>query len=191
MKYFKDRDGNRVLQATPEETHALRPSIAAYLRRHLIPEQDVDDYCQEVEIVTFQAIRDQRLVVSRFTRPVDALLRFTLATAWNVTRNHTRKLSTRREVLSGELPDIVGPNPEGRLDARETLLRLTSYPRIARILFDAVFIASTVKYVNVPKSTYENRVVKARAKARDIESGRCREPVQPAPPSPRHRKGKR
>ena len=193
MKYVVNHAGNRILQATPEETRALRPRIAACFRkRSNIPAVDIEDFCQEVEITTWRAIQEQRIVGNEFARPVDALLNFMLTVAWNLWRNHSRKRSVWREVLADdELPDMVGPDPEGRLETRETLLRLTRREDIAGLLLEAVNVPASIRYANVPKSTYSSQLVQARSWARDVDAGKWREPRQPTPPTPKHRKKKR
>ncbi len=187
MRYRTNQAGVRVVDATPEDIRALRPSIAACLRSRRLSENDIDDFCQEVEIVAWTALVDGRISGGPFARPVDALLRFMMAVAWNLWRNHRRRSSTRSEALVDELPDVPGPSPDGRINARETLLRLTAREDITNLLLDAINVSSTGRN-NVPRSTFGVRLTNARSVARDIESGRYREPRQPIPPSPRHRK---
>lgn len=192
MKYIINPAGNRIVQATPEETRKLRPSIAACFRkRSNVPEVDIEDFCQEVEIVAWRAIQEQRIVGNEFARPVDALLNFMLSVAWNLWRNHSRRRSVWREVIVDEMPDMIGPSPERRFDARETLLRLTKREDIAGLLLEAVNVPASVRYANVPKSTYSSRLIQARSWARDVDAGRWQEPRQPIPPTPKTRKKKR
>jgi hypothetical protein len=191
MKYIINPAGNRIVDATPKETYSLRPSIAACFRSRRVSEGDIEDFCQEVEIVAWKAIEDQRIVGNAFSRPVDALLKFMFAVAWNLWRNHYRKLSVRNEALVDELPEMIGPSPDGRLDARETLLHLSTHPEIIRILLEAVNVPTSLRYTNVAKSTHFSRLTYARSVARNIALGRYREPRQPIPPTPKTRKKQR
>jgi len=181
MKYIRNHAGNRIVVATPEETHALRPAIRASYRRWKAPDSMIDDFCQEVEIVTWRCIVDQRIVGDRFQHPEDALLNFMFMVAWNVYRNHTKRRSTRNEVFVDELPDMAGPSPERRLDARDTLLRLTMREDVARVLLDAVNVPATERVAELPRNTYYSRLTQARRWARDVDAGQWREPKQAMP----------
>lgn len=190
MKYIINPAGNRIVEATPEETRKLRPSIvAAFRKRNCIAFADIEDFCQEVEITTWRAIQEQRIVGNEFARPVDALLNFMLSVAWNMWRNHSRKRSVWREILADdELPDMVGPDPEGRLETRETLLRITMREDIAGLLLEAVNFPAAERYRGAPKSSYGYHLTQARRWARDVDAGK---PCMPDPPTPKHRKKKR
>lgn len=190
MKYIINHAGNRIVQATSNEVHALRPPIvAAFRKRSNIPVGDIEDFCQEVEIVAWRAITEQRIVGNEFARPVDALLGFMLTVAWNMWRNHSRKRSVWRELLADdEMPDMAGPELDSRFETRETLLRLTEREDITWILLEAVNVPASIRYANVPKSTYSSRLTSARRWARNVEAGK---PCMPDPPTPKHRKKKR
>jgi hypothetical protein len=188
MKYIRNLAGNRIVVATAEETHALRPAIRASYRRWKAPDGSIDDFCQEVEIIAWRGIVEQRIVGDRFQHPEDALLNFMFMVAWNVWRNHTKRRSTRNEVCVDELPDMAGPSPERRLDARETLLRLTTREDVARVLLDAVNIPATERVGGIPRNTYYSRLTNARRWARDVDAGEWREPSMPDPSTPKTRK---
>jgi DNA-directed RNA polymerase specialized sigma24 family protein len=192
MRYIVNPAGNRIVVATPTETHALRPSIAASFRSRYVSEGDIEDFCQEVEIVAWQAVQEQRIVSNDFVRPVDALLSFMFAIAWNLWRNHRRKRWVWNEAVVDEMPDVAGPDPDGRIDARETLLRLMMREDIARILIDA---ASDVPFAervgDLPRTTYFSRLTNARKWAKEVDAGRWRGPKQPTPSTPWKRKKKR
>jgi len=151
----------------------------------------IDDFCQEVEIVAWRGIVDQRILGDRFQHPEDALLNFMFMVAWNVWRNHTKRRSTRYEVFVDQMPDKIGPSPERRLDARETLLRLMMREEVARVLLDAVNVPAAERYQGTPKSTYGTQLSNARKWARDVDAGHWREPRMPNPSTPKHRKKKR
>lgn len=193
MKYIVNHAGNRIVEATPEEVHTLRPSIvAAFRKRSNVPAADIEDFCQEVEITTWRAIQEQRIVGNEFARPVDALLGFMLTVAWNLWRNHSRKRSVWRELLADdEMPDMVGPAPDVRFETRETLLRLTAREDITGILLEAVNFPAAERYRGAPKSSYGYHLTQARSWARDVDAGKWREPKQTTPPTPKHRKKKR
>jgi hypothetical protein len=191
VKYIINAAGNRIVVATPQETRSLRPSIRACFRGWRANDDDIEDFCQEVEIITWKCVQDQRIQGDHFARPVDALLDFMLSVAWNVWRNHSRKRYPRCEVLHEEMPDVAGADPEGRIDARETLLRLTMREDIARILLDVVNVPFAARHRDLPRTTYCKRLVNARKWARDVDAGHWRGPKQPFPPKLKHRKKKR
>lgn len=193
MKYIINPAGNRIVVATPEETHALRPRMRSAFRGWRANGGDIEDLCQEVEIIVWRAIAEQRIPGNGFARPRDALLEFMFSVAWNVWRNHSRKRSTRSEVPcpDDELPDVAGPSPEGRIDARETLLQLTMREDIARVLLDALSVPPEVRYANVAKSTYGSRLTKARRWARAVDTGHWKAPTMPDPTGWKKRKKKR
>lgn len=193
MKYIINPAGNRIVIATPEETHALRPRMRTAFRCWRANGGDIEDLCQEVEIIVWRAIAEQRIPGNGFARPRDALLDFMFSVAWNVWRNHSRKRSTRSEVPcpDEDLPEVAGPSPEGRIDARETLLHLTLHEDIARVLIEAVNVPSKVRYANVVKSTYGSRLTKARQWVRDVDAGHWKTPRMPVLPKLKHRKKKR
>jgi DNA-directed RNA polymerase specialized sigma24 family protein len=190
MRYRINPAGNRIVEATPEETRALRPAIAATFRRWRANEDDIEDFCQDVEIVAWQAITEQRVPGDGFKRPVDALLDFMIAVGWNLWRNHSRKHSVRNEALVEQVPDVPGPFPDGRFAAREALIRLSMRPDIARILLTSLNISRSARQANMPKSTFWSHVTQARKQARYIAEHSL-EPRQPTPPTPWKRKGKR
>lgn len=179
MKYIVNAAGNRIVVATPKETHALRPSIRACFRGWRANDDDIEDFCQEVEIITWKCIIEQRIQGDHFARPVDALLDFMLSVAWNVWRNHSRKRYTRCEILHDDLPDVAGPSPEGRFAARETLLRLTMHEDIARILLAALDGPYPGPREGMAKSTFWKRHKQARRWARDVDAGHWRGLKQP------------
>lgn len=191
MRYIRNEAGNRIVVATPEETHALSPAIRACYRRWKAPDGSIDDFCQEVEIIAWRGIVEQRIVGDRFQHPEDALLNFMFMVAWNVWRNHTKRRSTRNEVFVDEMPEMAGPLPEGRLDARETLLRLTMREDVVRVLLDVVNLAFDERKRDVPRGTYYSRLCNARKWARDVDAGHWREPRMPDPSTPKQRKKKR
>lgn len=191
MKYVINSAGERVVSATPEETRALRPAIRAGFRHWKASDADAEDCIQDVELITWIAIVEKRIPAGRFARPVDALRDFMFAVSWNLWRNLSRKRARRSEVIFDEFADMSGPSPERRLEARETLLRLTAYPKIAALLLDAVNVEPAIRYADTPRSTYSTRLTNARKIARYLDSERYREPKQPAPSTPKLRKKKR
>ncbi|MBK9263653.1 MAG: sigma-70 family RNA polymerase sigma factor [Polyangiaceae bacterium] len=179
------------MDATPEETRALRPSIRAALHRWRCPDGDIEDFCQDVEIITWQAIVEQRVLGDRYNRPEDALLGFMFQVAWNAWRNHSRKQSTWRELLCNEMPDMVGPNPDACLEARDSLQRIAMHPDVARILLVVLDGPYPERREGLPKSTFWSRREQARKWAKDVDAGHWREPPQPVPATPWKRKGRR
>jgi hypothetical protein len=168
----------------------LRPSIRACFRGWRANDDDIADFCQEVEIITWKCVQDQRIQGDHFARPVDALLDFMLSVAWNVWRNHSRKRYPRCEVLHDELPDVAGPSPDGRFAARETLLKLTMHEDIARILLLSVNGPRPELREGMPRATFWGHVTKARHWARDVDAGHWQKPRQPVLPKLKHRKKK-
>jgi len=143
MRYRINEAGNPMVVATAEELHALRPVICACFRRRA-NNGDVDDFAQDVEIIVWQALNEGRVPGHRLIFSV----------SWNVWRNHYRKRSTRCEVLHDELPDVAGPSPECRIDARETLRRIAMREDIARVLLGSVNASPAIRYEEVAKSTF-------------------------------------
>jgi DNA-directed RNA polymerase specialized sigma24 family protein len=188
MRYRINHAGNRIVEATPAETHALTPCICAALRRWHCPESNVEEFAQDVELITWQALAEQRVMGDRFARPRDALLAFMFAVAWNQWRNHSRRRTTRYEELHDEIPDVVGPEPDPRLEAREALERISMHEDIAWILATVLRGERPEHLVGLPRSTFYTRVAEARRHARDVAAGK---PHMPDPPTPKHRKGKR
>lgn len=191
MRYITNPAGNRIVDATPEETRTLRPSIRACFRRWGANGGDIEDFCQDVEVIVWRAIAEQRIPGDGFKRPEDALLNYMFMVAWNIWRNHSKRQATRSEVFVIEMPEMPGPDPEPRLDARETLLRLTAREDIARVLLDSVNVPAKKRYEHVPKSTYGYQLTQARRWARDVDEGRWQKPRQPVTPTPWKRKKKR
>lgn len=192
MKYITNPAGNRIVDATSKDIRALRPSIAMNMRWRHISEADVEDFCQEVEIITWQAILDRRIVGNKFARPIDALLHFMLAVAHNLWRNHRRKRSVWREILADDdMPDMVGPDPDRRFEARETLLLLTKHEDVTRILLDVINVPVKERTACIPRNTYYSQLANARKWARDVDDGKWCEPRQPTPPTPKNRKKRR
>lgn len=188
MQYRLNHNGDRIVDASPEETHALRPAIRACFRRWRAFDADIEDFCQHVELVTWQAIVDGRIRGDGFARPVDALLDFMFAVAWNQWRNHSRKRSVWREVLHDELPDVASPSPDARIEARDVLQRISMRPDVARVLLAAVNGPYPERREGLPKSTFWSRREQALKWARDAVEGA---PNMPDPPTPKHRKKKR
>lgn len=192
MRYRINEAGNPMVVATPAEVHALRPAIHACFRRWRANEGDIEDFAQDVEIVVWQALDEGRVPGRALMKPQDALLDYMFAVAWNVWRNHGRKRSTRSEVLCNELPDMAGLDPVGRIDARETLQRISTRPDIVRVLMLAVNEVPTVeRYEGKSKSTYGYHLTNARKWAKDVDAGRWQAPRQPVPMTPWKRKKKR
>lgn len=191
MKYERDQAGNRVVVATPEEVRSFRPSVRACLRRWKARDVDLEDFCQETEIIVWKALTERRINGNRFEKPVNAFLDFLFATAWNLWRNHSRKRATRLEVLSDEIREAIGPDPEGRLDARETLRQIATRGGIAQVLLDAVNLTFAERLHDLPHGTYCSKLAKARSWARDVDAGQWREPKQAARSTWKQRKKSR
>lgn len=191
MRYRINEAGNPMVVATPADVHALRSAICAAFRRWRANEGDIEDFAQDVEIVVWQALDEQRVPGHRLMKPRDALLDFIFSVSWNVWRNHSRKRSTRSEVMHDEMPDVAGSDPDGRFDARETLRRIVAHVDIARVLLDSVNIPASERYIGTPKSTYGYHLTNARKWAREVDAGRWQAPTQPVPITPWKRKKKR
>ncbi|MBK9259818.1 MAG: hypothetical protein IPM54_08270 [Polyangiaceae bacterium] len=195
MRFVINHAGNRIVDATPEETHALRPCICAALRRHGCPEREIDDIAQHVEIVTWQGIQDGRIQGYELDEPDVALLRFMFLVAKNAFMNYKRKASTRYEAFQDEPAEWPSCSPVARLEARDLLRRIEERPLVARFLLN---VAAEVPYVEryhdaqMGDGTYNARLARSRKWLRSVvTSGRWREPPQPTPPTPWHRKKRR
>jgi DNA-directed RNA polymerase specialized sigma24 family protein len=181
MRFVINPAGNRIVDATPEETHALRPALRASFRRWRANEADIDDICQNVEIITWQALSEGRVHVPDETRPADALWQWMYGVAWNQWRNHSRRRWLRCEVSTNEVPDVASQSPVPRLEARDTLRRIATDPQAADLLLASL----TGERSTTPKSTFWHRVGQARKWAREVDAGKIR---MPDPPTPKHRK---
>jgi hypothetical protein len=191
MRYRINPAGNRIVDATPEETRTLRPCIVAAFRRWRAPEGDIEDFAQNVEIVAWQAIQEQRVPGDGFKRPEDALLDFMFAIAWNQWRNHSRLRSTRCEVLHDELPDMASSSPDAMIEARDALRRISMRPDVARILLATLDGPYPERRENLAHGTFWSRRKQARTWAKDVVLGHWREPSMPEPSTPWKRKKKR
>lgn len=195
MRYRKNHNGDPIVDATPKETHALRPVICAVLRRHGCPSREIDDIAQHVEIVTWQAIQDGRIQGYELIDPEDALIQYMFVVAQHAFMNYRRKASTWREQLQDEPVEWPSRSPVARLEARDLLRRIEERPLVARFLLS---VATEVPYVEryrdagMSDGTYNTRLACSRKWLRSVvTSGRWREPPQPDPPTPWKRKGKR
>jgi hypothetical protein len=177
MKYRKNHNMDPVVDASPEEVHALRPSIFAYLRRHGCPVEWLEDCAQDVEIVVWQGVAEGRIKGDRVTTPQNALLRFVFMTSWYVWNNHSRRRAGWYEILSDEPPEMASRCPVARLEARETLWRILAEPHTVSVLLGAVDTGPTT----TPRSTTHERLTRARRWARDVDAGQWREPRQAMP----------
>lgn len=173
MRYIINAAGNRIVVASPEETHALRPCIVAYLRRHGCPPQWLDDCAQDVELIVWQSIVDRRVQGDRATKPENALLRFVFMTSWYVWKNHSRRRAGWYEILADDPPEMVGPCPMPCLEARDALRRISAEPRTTHALLAALNGAPK----DTPRTTQADRVTRARHWAREVVA----EPKQPMP----------
>jgi hypothetical protein len=191
MHYEKNHVGNRIVVATPAETHALSPCICAAFRRWRCPEGDIEAFAQDVELTTWVALTEKRVMGDRYARPRDALLAFMFQIAWNLWRNYSRRNSTRCEILHDELPDIEGPDPDPRYEARDALRRIAARPGVGTILLLSLQGPRPERDVNLPRATFWRYVAEARKEARRIMTEHSRKPPQPIPPTPWKRKGKR
>lgn len=187
MKYRKNHNGDPVVDASPGEIYALRSCIFAYLRRHGCPEQWLEDCGQDVTIIVWQGVVEGRIKGDRVTTPQNALLRFVFMTSWYVWKNHSRRRAGWYEILSDEPFDMVGPCPTACLEAREVLRRIFAEPTITSVLLAGI----DGPEVPTPRSTHADRVARARRWARELLAEHAREPQQPVPPTPWHRKKKR
>ena len=187
MRAVINAAGNRIVDATPEETHALRPAIRAAFHRWRASEADIEDFCQHVEIITWHALSEGRVPVPPLTRPDDALWQWMYGVAWNLWRNHCRRNWLRHEVLTNELPDIPSCSPIRQLEARNVLRRILMDSQAADLLLASI----DGQRDTMPRSTFWRRVAEARKWVREIDAGRCRKPRMPVPAIAKHQKKKR
>ena len=187
MKYRKNHNGDPVVDASPVETHALRPCIFAYLRRHGCPVQWLEDCAQDVSIIVWQAMAEGRIKGDRVTTPQNALLRFVFMTSWYVWKNHSRRRAGWYEILSDEPPDMASRCPTAYLEAREVLRHVFAEPTIASVLLAGI----DGPEVPTPRSTHAERVTRARRWARELLAEHAKEPRMPDPSTPKLRKKKR
>ncbi len=187
MKYRKNHNGDPVVDASPGEIYALRPSIFAYLRRHGCPDQWLEDCGQDVTIIVWQGVVEGRIKGDRVTTPQNALLRFAFMTSWYVWKNHSRRRAGWYEILSDEPPDMASPCPTACLEAREVLRNIFAEPTITSVLLMGI----DGPEVPTPRSTHAERVTRARRWARELLAEHTREPRMPDPSTPKHRKKNR
>lgn len=195
MRFIINPAGNRIVEATPEETHALRPVICAVLRRYGCPEREIDDIAQNVEIITWQAVRDTRIMGHDLEEPRDALVMWMIAVARGVFLNYRTRASTRHEVFPDDPFDVGSGSPVARLEAREFLRKLEAHPKVARLLLNAaaeMTLPEREEDSGCTPGTYYVRITAAQRWARKVATtGVWRRPPMPDPPTPKHRKKNR
>lgn len=195
MKYRTNHNGDPVVDASPEETHALRPVIRAVLRRYGCPEREIDDIAQHVEIVTWQAIGEGRVHGHDLEEPRDALVMWMIGVAHNGFRSWRNRSSTRREILPDEPHDIPSCSPMARLEARDLLLRIADHPSVARLLMNAaegMTLTEREQDADMTSGTYYVRITTAQRWIKRVaRTGLWQRPPMPDPPTPKTRKKKR
>jgi len=200
-----DPEARPIVIATPKEIRALRPAICASLRRYGVYERWVDDLAQDVEIVTWQALGEERVRGGATISPDNALLGFALMVARGLAANHRNRASNRREWLTGDLRhevkegqdpslilDPVDPHDlEAQIEARDLISKIVPLT-IAKVLLAAAFgdpLNERAKNAAVTRCTESSRLTRARRWFRAaVESDKWRQPSQPEPPRPRDRK---
>lgn len=183
--------GNRIVDATPQEIHALRPAIVAALRRYGCPIHEVEDRAQDVEILVWQAVIEGRVWCDRLTSAKSALISFTFQAAWYVWKNYSRRHSTWREILTDDPPELATSCTEARLEARDTFRRIGEQPTLAEILLLSLNGSRSEERANMARTTFWSRVIVARKWAREVDAGHWQPPRQPVPMTPRKRKKNR
>lgn len=195
MRFYVNAAGNRMVDATPEETHSFRPVVCAVLRRYGCPEREIDDIAQHVEIITWQAIGEGRVRGHDLEEPRDALVMWMVAVAQNGYRNYRNKGSTWREVLPAEPLDIPSRSPVARMEARDVLRKIAAHPNVARLLFNAATempLAEREQAAGMTEGIYYARITTAQRWAKKVAtSGVWRRPPMPDPSTPKLRKKKR
>lgn len=195
MRFIVNHAGNRIVDASPEETHALRPVVCAVLRRYGCPEREIDDLAQNVEIITWQAIGEGRVMGHDLEEPRDALVMWLVAVAHNAFRTWRQRGSTRREVFPDEPFDIPSRSPVARMEARDLLLRIEKNPIVSRLLINAAIempLPEREQDAEMTEGTYYLRITSMRRWARKVaRTGLWQRPPMPDPPTPKHRKKKR
>jgi len=177
MKSHINGAGNRIVDATPQEIHAMRPSIIVALRRHGCPVNDAEDRAQDIEVLVWQAVNDGRVWCDRLTSAKSALISFTFQATWYVWKNYSRRQSTWREILTDDPPEVATSCTEARLEARDTLRCIAEQPMVAEILLLSVSGPWSKEGTDLPRTTFWHRVAKARTWAKEVDAGRWREPT--------------
>lgn len=191
MKSHINAVGNRIVDATIEEIHAMRPAIVAALRRHGCPIHEVEDRAQDIELLIWQAVNEGRVWCDRLTSAKSALISFTFQATWYVWKNYSRRQSAWREILTDDPPELATSCTEARLEARDTLRRIAGQTELAEILLLSVNGPWSEQATDLPRTTFWHRVAATRKWAREVDAGHWREPAQPVPMTPWHRKKKR
>lgn len=195
MRFIVNHVGNNIVEATPEETHSFRPVIRAVLRRYGCPEREIDDIAQHVEIITWQAIEEGRVMGHDLEEPRDALVMWMIRVAYNAFRTYRNKGSTWREVLPNEPFDIPSRSPVARLEARDVLRKIAAHPNVARLLLNAATempLPEREHDADMTAGTYYVRITSMQRWAKKVVStGVWRRPPMPDPSTPKLRKKKR
>ena len=191
MKSHINPAGNRIVDATPREIHALRPCILAALRRHGCPERETEDRAQEVAIVVWQAVNEGRVWCDRWSSAKIALISFTFQATWYVWKNYSRRQSTWREIPTEDLPELATSCTVARLEARDALRHLLAEPRVSHILLLSLDGPRPERCVDMPRATFWSQVAKARKWAKEVDAGHWQAPRQLTPSTPWKRKKKR
>ena len=191
MRFHINAAGNRIVDATPQEIHAIRPSIVAALRRYGCPIHEVEDRAQDVEILVWQSVNEGRVWCDRLTSAKSALISFTFQAAWYIWKNYSRRQSAWREVLTDDPPELATSCTEARLEARDALRRIAGQPMVAEILLLSLNGSRSEERADMTRTTFWSRVIVARKWAREVDAGHWQPPQQPVPTTPWKRKKKR
>lgn len=195
MRFIINHAGNRIVEATPEETHSFRPVVCSVLRRYGCPEREIDDLAQYVEIITWQAIGEGRVMGHDLEEPRDALVMWMIAVAHNAFRTWRNKGSSWREVFPDEPVEWPSRSPVARMEARDLLRRMEAHPKVMRLLLNAAAempLPEREQDAEMTPGTYYVRITTAQRWARKVATtGVWRRPPMPDPPTPKHRKKKR
>lgn len=185
IRYRPDPNGGAsFLEASPEDIRGMRRYVRATLWRLNVRGDDAEDFCQNVEFITWKALEEGRIRERERQDPFNCLRSWMRETAWRCAMNerarHRNRFELRRD---DELPI----EQDARLDARELLAMLTAYPETLALLI--LLSEGGMRADGATAKGVYLRAYKARRWLRDVrDSGVWREPPGYEKRRPRDRK---
>lgn len=132
IRFRPDSNGGaRFVEASPEDIRRMRKYVRAELWNMGLQHDETEDIAQDVEVVTWRALAEGRIREAEGKVAFDCLRTWMAETAWRLGMNYRRLARFKYEV---RVEADFGVDPNARLDARELLARLRTYPAVLALL---------------------------------------------------------